>query len=365
MMIAHLLLAALSFDATAALAAGDQGASGKRMNVVVRIMTQNMNQGTAFEGLLAPQSPEEFVAAATATYRQILATDPAARAAAMARQIAQLTPDLVGLQEAAILRTGNTAPATIVQFDLAQLLIRELERLGHPYHLAAIVPGFDAQAPTSLGFDMRLTTQNAIIARADAELQLSNVQVQQFQAKLTVPLPGVGITITEPRGWASVDVRIRDRAFRFVTTHLESVPPIGAPLAEDLLGIQMAQAQNLVAAAGDTPLPVIFAGDFNAVASDAADPTFRTYARLRAAGLSDAWNAVGHRDPGFTCCQAPEGRKAVSSLSERTDLVLLRGVLRVIGAELVGERPSDRTPSGRWPSDHAGVAVTLELPSGR
>jgi hypothetical protein len=30
-----------------------------------------------------------------------------------------------------------------------------------------------------------------------------------------------------------------------------------------------------------------------------------------------------------------------------------------LDAELVGEEPADRTPSGLWPSDHAGVVVTF------
>ena len=30
---------------------------------------------------------------------------------------------------------------------------------------------------------------------------------------------------------------------------------------------------------------------------------------------------------------------------------------------LIGNQPADRTASGLWPSDHAGVAATLRLPS--
>ena len=29
--------------------------------------------------------------------------------------------------------------------------------------------------------------------------------------------------------------------------------------------------------------------------------------------------------------------------------------------ELLGDQPADMTPSGLWPSDHAGVAVKLEF----
>ena len=30
--------------------------------------------------------------------------------------------------------------------------------------------------------------------------------------------------------------------------------------------------------------------------------------------------------------------------------------------DVVGEEPADRTASGLWPSDHAGVIATLTLP---
>ena len=33
------------------------------------------------------------------------------------------------------------------------------------------------------------------------------------------------------------------------------------------------------------------------------------------------------------------------------------------GGSILGEEPDDRTPSGLWPSDHAGVAVSLRLRS--
>jgi hypothetical protein len=49
----------------------------------------------------------------------------------------------------------------------------------------------------------------------------------------------------------------------------------------------------------------------------------------------------------------------VSSFSARIDLVLFRGDFEATGADLVGEIPADRTPSGLCPSDHAGVAATL------
>lgn len=364
LVLARLLVVAVLFGPVAGWAADDSAAKGggqTQAGPVVRVMTMNMYQGVDFDVLLAPTSQDQIVAAATQAYEQIQATKPAERAAAMANEIAALEPDLVGLQEAVILRTGASPPATAVTFDLLQLLLAGLDGLGQQYDVAAVVPGFDFEAPTALGFDARLTTRDAIIVRHSSSLQLSNLQIQQFLAKLTVPLPG-GVTVTDPRGWASIDVKTKGRSFRFVTTHLEAVPPISSPGATSLLQIQMAQARELAAAAGDTSLPVIFTGDFNAVAGDPSDPTHATYQGLLAAGLEDAWTDAQPTDPGFTCCQAPDLRNMASTLSQRIDLILFRGGFGAAAAELVGDNPSDRTPSGLWPSDHAGVAAALTLP---
>ena len=69
-------------------------------------------------------------------------------------------------------------------------------------------------------------------------------------------------------------------------------------------------------------------------------------------------------DPGYTCCQAQNLLNTTSSLDQRIDLVLSRGGVGVDDIHLIGDSESDRTPSGLWPSDHAGVVATLEIPMG-
>jgi hypothetical protein len=51
----------------------------------------------------------------------------------------------------------------------------------------------------------------------------------------------------------------------------------------------------------------------------------------------------------------------VSILNDRRDFVLFRGSFQVLRADLVGADPANRTTSGLWPSDHAGVLAKLEL----
>ena len=65
--------------------------------------------------------------------------------------------------------------------------------------------------------------------------------------------------------------------------------------------------------------------------------------------------------PGFTCCQAGDLTNPVSQLYERIDMVFTRNIALAAGRSiLIGDTPAERTPSGLWPSDHAGVVTRLE-----
>src|SRR5262249_13025457 len=151
----------------------------------IRLVTQNMYVGSSFAPLTTAQTPQQLLAAVATVYNNIVASKPAERAAAMAREIARQRADVVALQEAEVLRTGTGVRATTVQSDLVQLLLDELAGLGHRYRAVAIIPGLDAQAPSALGFDVRLTNQDAILVRN--EVEVSNLQIEQFGIKLVVP----------------------------------------------------------------------------------------------------------------------------------------------------------------------------------
>jgi len=320
----------------------------------IRLVTQNMYVGSALPALNGAATRAQIAAAVTTFYNNILDSKPAERAAAMAREIARHRAHLVALQEAAVLRTGTGGPATTVRADLVQLLLDALAGLGQRYVAVAIVPGLDIQAPSTLGFDVRLTNQDAILARADllpGELDVSNLQIEQFGIKLTVPT--ILGPFTDPRGWAAIDVKMRGQRFRFVTTHLDSSVP----------AIRVAQAGELLQTAANTSLPVIVAGDTNIAADTSLDPSFPAYQAMISAGFSDAWQVRRAPDPGFTCCQAPNLLNPTSLLNHRIDLVMVRGEFGVTDISLIGNQPADRTVSGLWPSDHAGVAATLRLPS--
>ena len=320
----------------------------------VDVMTYNVFLGGNLTPVLTARTPEEFVAAATTIYQQVVATDFAQRARSIANSIDETDPLLIGLQEVSLWRTdtpadGPATPATDVAFDFLDILLEALAERGLHYEPVSIVDNFDGEAPTALGFDVRLTDRDVILARTDlrpARLQIVDEQHANFEAKLAIPNPVLG-TIEVLRGWNLVDVRLRGKPLRFINTHLEAFSPVA----------QVAQAQELLAGPAATSMPVVMAGDFNSHADGSTTPT---YGMLIAAGFTDAWPEARPDDPGNGCCWNSDLMSGV--LDHRIDLILYKGGgLSATWADLLGEEPRDLTPSGLHPSDHSGVFAQLEF----
>ena len=73
----------------------------------------------------------------------------------------------------------------------------------------------------------------------------------------------------------------------------------------------------------------------------------------------DVWEFRPGQPIGSTCCEPEHLSSPVSTLFERKDLVFSRQVPLSVKANVVGADLGDKTPSGLWPSDHAGVAALL------
>lgn len=320
----------------------------------VTVMTRNVYIGTDLDPIFAADSLEALLSATATAFGNVEATDFPARAQALAGEIAASQPDLVGLQEVEIIRTGpvgDPAPATTVSGDYLALLLEALEARGLQYTPVAINVNADVEVPSALGLDVRATDRDVILARGRVPRKVRRVQEQNFSTNLTVRVAGTAITIL--RGWSAVDVDLRGRRVRFLNTHLE--PASSA--------VQVAQANELLAGPADTRLPLIFLGDFNSPAEGTGSPT---YANLLAAGFADAWSQAEPGAAGPTCCHAPNLLNERPTLDRRIDLVLLRGDQRRRGAlvarsaDVVGDELADKLdPSGLWPSDHAGVVAKL------
>ena len=330
------------------------------------VMTRNLSFGTDLGPIVAATNEFEFVTAVAAAFTQAQASDFPGRAKAWADEIERARPDLIGLQEAALWRTQTPADfsptpnATTVEADLVGLLLAQLRSRGLKYDVVMAQTGYDIEAPGLFpsGFvDVRLTQREVILARKSPGLKLTNVRGGQYAAYVTVPTI-IGVPVALPWAWASVDATRSGHSFRFATTHLDPISGVA----------QQLQATEFLAGSGNTKLPIVWVGDFNSDAEASVitgvPSATATYGSIIASGYSDTWKLRHPADPGFTCCQATNLLNPTSMLTERVDLVLTRGSFHVGKASLVGDEATDRLRSGLWPSDHAGVVVTLELESG-
>ena len=340
-------------------------AAGTAKGATVTVMTRNLYFGTDLTPVLTAASPGAFVTAAAAAYNEAEASNLPARMARVADEIAAAgAPDLIGLQEAAQWRTQSpadfspTPDATTDAGNMLQLLVDALAARGLHYAVAANSTGYDVEGPglfASGYIDLRLTQHEAILARTNDGLTLSNVQTGQYAAQLP-PLPtAVGVPVSLPWAWASVDVTKGGRTFRFASTHLDSIS--GAA--------QRLQAQEFLRAdkPGSTTLPLIWVGDFNSDASSSGatgvPPDTATHSDVTSAGFTDVWAATRPDSPGFTCCNAEDLLNPEPTYDRRIDYVFTRGPIEPLLALRVGVLPLERLSTGQWPSDHAGVVAAV------
>lgn len=340
-----------------ALLAPGSAASAANPPAELRVLTRNLYLGADLAPVLAATSQQGLVAAVTAAYANVQATNFPERAEALADEIADSDPHLVGLQEAVLWRSqtpSGPGSATHVEYDFLKILLKALADRGEHYKVVGkVTVGSDFEAPRSTpnGLqDIRLTDRDVLLARKD--VSVTHAQTGRFQAFLPICRPVLGCPPNPPlrieRGWVAADATLHGRTARIVTTHLE---PVSAT-------VQEAQAGELLTGPLNTTLPTVLLGDLNS-ASDGSGT--QSYSRLLAAGFTDAWTATRHHNLGLTCCQAPDLRNPFSTLTRRIDYVLFRGHITARTARTVGDTQADRTPSGLWPSDHAGVKSVLKL----
>jgi len=319
----------------------------------IRLLSRNVYAGFQTLAPLLQAPPQQLPVVAAGIFGEVVATDFPARAEKLADEIAFSRPHLVGLQEVSRYRQQVPADfqlnATEDVYDFLAILIAALQARGLDYQVAAQVQNIDAEvpivwagSPNNLA-DIRLTDYDVILARGDVDWDQS--QGLNYIARLPVSIGGQALSI--PRGFTSVRATVGDRTFRFVNTHLEAFSPL----------VQVPQAQQLLAMLAGETLPVALVGDLNSEADGSTTPT---YGMLRDAGFADVWPPQGNGD---TCCHAPDLLSLPSMFDQRIDFVLLKGdfgfgpggIPGSTQSWLTGVRPSERTATGLWPSDHAGI----------
>ena len=346
-----------------------------------RFQTRNLYLGADLGPALDATSTNEFIRANGQILRDVDRNNFPVRAKGLAREILSKNPDLVGLQEVSLWRTGELnvlAPITgeftaeDVKYDYLQLLLDELNRgPGDRYRVVTVQQEFDFEAPADYNgiagdgnlpglnddgeMNGRLTMRDVILARTGGQVKTWNSGGGNFETLYSPTISGIPVIVQ--RGWTQTDARIRGhKPFRFVNTHLEA---FGDPT------IREAQAEELVAPGGPAAagaLPVVLVGDIN---SD--DNTVFGDDRLAYQALLDAGLVSRSTEDPMSCCLESDILEdtfgSVADFDHHIDHILTDdpGSIGLIRSSVSGLVPEN----GYWNSDHAGVFSALTIPTGR
>ena len=332
------------------------------------VMTRNLYLGADLFAVVEGD-PRQLPLRVIQAWQHIQMMNFPERAGSIADEIAAASPQLVGLQEVPIYRIdptgdaafGGTTPATTVALDYLTTLQGALAARGLCYNAVASnsltdveLPGIVSASPLKF-IDIRYTDRDVILARCDVPTSDARSGVYTDRVVFTVG----ATSIPAPRGWTSTLATVGGVTFRFANTHLETD---GSP------AIQVAQANELLGVLAAERKPIVLVCDCNSAADGSQTATYGLL--TGSGGFVDAWKVAHPRDPGYTS-SLPDGFFTAPQLTTRIDLVLGRygfhaphhaGIVGAVHADVVGETPAERTASGLWPSDHAGVVATLTMP---
>jgi endonuclease/exonuclease/phosphatase family metal-dependent hydrolase len=379
-----------------------------RITVMSRNIYLGADVGVALE--LIPNFPK----AAQFMWDQVKKTDFSARAPKLARESAQDRPEIIGVQEATIWYCKKDLFSDKVEvFNFLDQFIAATKVSGVGYSLAtangveAFNPGYSISAipyvtkvrdpevfnpifgqdSASCGF----TIGDALLVRDDVKDRIIQVGNTEYEATYSI----VPTLMTIYRGYTWADFKVQDSVVRLITTHLESI------WDENKVPNSALQAQQLVADLKEAKMPIVIMGDFNAdyrdprpegepnpgeqpVASETC-PTpggakCNAYSTMIEAGFENA--SPDAKNPRYftwgasALLNGPDKTRALDAkkfgnqygFTDRLDYIFTKNVYATVSSKIIGNVWPDG--SGVWecgndkcfPSDHAGVVATIELP---
>jgi endonuclease/exonuclease/phosphatase family metal-dependent hydrolase len=306
----------------------------------VTVMTRNLFLGADLPPLALAQPGADFEAKAGAMLKEVTATDPDARMKLIAGEIAKAKPDLVGLQEVSLWRTGpkGQPPATKVRFDFLGTIVKELSKRGAHYRMVARKYGFNVEGPTDQGVDVRLTLGDAVLARRGVKVSHSRSGIFHHQLHFSTKALG---DVNVNRTWNALDAVVGGARMHVVNTHLEAYSP----------DFRLQQAKELVKGPLRSKLPTILLGDLNS-GPTLSNPADRPpYKAIAAAGFKP------RRTGKFSCCFDDLAKNA--GWNHNVDWIMSKPGMKLVRSSITGR---EKTASGLHPSDHGGVVTVLAVP---
>lgn len=390
----YLAMLTIALLAAPLASAPAQAAKAERPGKPLTVMSRNIYLGAdinrpvtaALTAQALGGTPQDIlVALANATHETRAIVDQTnfpVRAELLAREFKENRPDLVGLQEVALWRSGplelgsvGVPNATTVDYDFLDILLKALRKKGLHYKAVQIGDRADVESPSFTGSpfdatmsadakDIRLTMRDVILKRKKNDIKVLDRGSALYTHNLSVTVAGA--TMSFDRGYNWVDVRHGSKRFRFINTHLEA-------FRSDLA---YAQAAELLADAPAAGRANVFVCDCN---SDPLNSSVKTHLTppdtvphngpynliTGPGGFTDQWLEWAPAEDGWTSGLSELVNDATAAgFDHRIDMVFARkaggGALRVDRGRVTGTHLSDRDPAtGLWPSDHGGVVLRL------
>jgi endonuclease/exonuclease/phosphatase family metal-dependent hydrolase len=374
-------LLAAALGAVAIVAAVPSGADAKTSDV--KVMTRNLYLGADLTPGVRATSPQGLVNAAGGILKSVDTNKFATRARGLSAEILKEQPDLVGLQESALWRTGpcTESPfppkATKVRYDYTKLLLARLNKGKNRYKAVVSQNEFDFEVWTNtdnneatsapncpFGSELngRLTMRDVILVRRG--ITITRTRKGNFSTLLQVKPAGAPTNVT--RGWTSVDAKVGGAKIRFVNTHFEAFDSEASNNTNKNTSVgngqvREAQAKELVAGpAAHNKLPVILVGDLNSDTKTEVKPGDSLAYKVMLAAKFAERSATKP----FGCCinadlLTTSGGGKLSDMNHKVDHVMTDTPTRV---KLVRGTVTGRTrANGFWDSDHAGLFSFLRF----
>ena len=201
---------------------------GSREPTTVTVMTRNIYLGgditRPIRAAVGRTGGDALLALGHANHelREIVdRTDFRVRAGLLADEIADTQPDLIGLQEVAMWRSGpfeldhlGQPNATVVDYDFLQLLQAALQDRGVGYDVVQVQQESDVEAPAFTGDpltgsagsaeDVRLTLSDVILRRTSSPVEISAHGGGQYRQRIQLTLGGGSYAFVRGFAWADV-----------------------------------------------------------------------------------------------------------------------------------------------------------------
>jgi endonuclease/exonuclease/phosphatase family metal-dependent hydrolase len=374
-----------------------------------KAMTRNLYLGAdIFKVVDAALNPDpnkyglDVPMAVAEVYQTMLFTNFWARAEALADEIVETEPDVIGLQEVSTyyIQTpsdffiGNPVQANTEVIDFYTVLNDALEARGMHY-TAFINTNADVEFPmlTDLQFitdppsiiasfdDVRMVDHDVVLVKKNTPAV--EIHKDNYENFLSMDLNGDEIDDVEfRRGYLIVEATIKGLPYLVVNTHLEIRDGIGSPY-RFYQSAQMMELLDTIDFFQDDLDPIIMVGDFNSDQEDQPGefdpdgegpypgfPYIPPYMQAVEAGYLDTWLLQKKYDEGYTSGFDDLVSDPTAELTSRIDLIFvdpLDLIIDKVKCDIVGDEVSDMVPNPSvpgmylWPSDHAGVVAKLKF----